>query len=367
MQSIGIIAPERLALLPPKYWKAHEFCFHLHDQMVQLLIQYEESGAHNLVLDAIRRALADSGVTHFDVDPLQLLKERDLVQPYRHLIVSHLTLGLTSDMLHFIFEALTCFEKRKFAVGFALLRKPLKENLLFLSWLLADEDDFITRFESNTSSTMNGVQPERRVEILSAAVSRLAVKDAFAGDFLNDLIFSKSHERSFEPLWQRASHLVTSQGSQLRTEDLNINFIFHDARSDHLFELLYENLPYLLLYAVQVSLECFAKISRSNEQTASHLVLSTLGCFEALFANGRDKPVTKLLSESLRPFLKCVHCKAPLRLHRANAAQMYLRETLTCNRCNLTSSFPLYWILAQGELKITRDDGTTPILERPWE
>ena len=40
---------------------------------------------------------------------------------------------------------LAWFEKRKFAVGYALLRKPLKENLLFLSWLLADQDDFINR------------------------------------------------------------------------------------------------------------------------------------------------------------------------------------------------------------------------------
>jgi len=366
MQSIGIIAPERLALLPSRYWKAHEFCFHLHDQMAELLIQYEASGAHNWVAEAVADALADCGVSNPDFDPLQFMKERGLVQPYKHLIVSHLVLGLTSDMLHFVFEALACFEKRKFAVGFSLLRKPLKENLLFLSWLLADQNDFISRFEAKTHATLNGVQPERRVEIFSTAVDRLAVKEAFAGDLLHDMLFSKSHERSFEPVWQRASHLVTSQGSLLRTEDLNINFIFLDARSDHLFELLYANLPYVLLYAVQVSLECFAKILRANEHTVSHLLISTMGCYDALFSERREQPLTKQISKSLRPFLKCLHCEAPLRLTRANAAQMYLRETLTCHKCKLASPFPLYWLHAHAKVTVTRDVGTTPILEEPW-
>lgn len=131
MSSIGILDPERLVLLPPKHWRAHEFCFHLHDQMVELLVQYEASGAHKWVTDAFEKALADSNAKDVDIDLFQFMKQHGLLRHYKHHIVSHLTLGLTSDMLHFLYEALTCFEKRKFAVGFALLRKPLKENLLF--------------------------------------------------------------------------------------------------------------------------------------------------------------------------------------------------------------------------------------------
>ncbi len=363
MNSIGIIELERLVHLPPKHWKAHEFCFHLHDQIAQLLVQYEGSGAHRWVTDAFSKALADTGATDLEIDLFQFLKQRNLIRHYKHHVISHLTLGLTSDMLHFLYEALSCFEKRKFAVGFALLRKPFKENLLFLSWLLSDHDDFITRFESNTATALNGVKPEKRIEILSNAITRLATKDAFSANTLHDMIYSKTHGKSFEPIWQRATHLITSQGELLRTEDMSINFIFHDAWSDHLYDVLYTNLPYVLLYAVQVSLECFAQILRANEQTVSHLILSTMGCYESLFLGGKHRYIARLIAKNLHPFLKCLHCKTPLKLTRANAAEMYLRETLTCQKCKLTSPFPLYWLFAHANIKITRDNGMAPILE----
>jgi hypothetical protein len=363
MRSIGVLDPQRLALLPSKHWTAHEFCFHLHDQLVQLLVQYEASGAHQWVMDAFEKALSDLNAEYVDIDLFLFMKQHGLLQPYKHHLVSHLTLGLTSDMLHFLYESLTCFEKRKFAVGFALLRKPLKENLLFLSWLLADSGDFITRFESNTATKLNSVKPEKRIQILSGAIDRLATKEVFAADLLYDMIYSKTHEKSFEPIWQRATHLITSQGSLLRTEDLNINFIFHDPASDHLYDLLYANLPYLLLYAVQVALECFSQILRANEQTVSHLILSTMGCYESLFSDGAKQHVARLLTKNLRPFLNCLHCDTPLRLTRENAAEMYLKETLTCRKCGLASPFPLYWLLAHGKVKIVREHGATTILE----
>jgi hypothetical protein len=363
MKSLGLIDPARLSLIPARFWRAHEFCFHLHDQMLGLLAEYEASGAHLLVTNGLAKALCGSDVAGREIDVLLFLKERGLVQYCQHHIVSHLVLGLTSDMLHFLYEALMCFEKRKFAVGFALLRKPLKENLLFLSWLLGDESDFIARFEKDNYTTLNRVMPERRLEIFGNAIDRLPCKDAFAPDLLEAVIFSKSHEKSFEPIWQRASHLITSHGSKLRTEDLNINFIFHDAGSDGLFEHLYWNLPYVLLYAIQVALECFARVLRTNEHTTSHLILSSMGCFECLFEKKPSQGVTATLAKHLRRFLKCIHCAASLRLTRSNAIDMYLQERLLCHKCGLASPFPLYWLFAQAKVTLPRRSDVAAILD----
>lgn len=365
MKTLGVIELDRLVLIPQQHWSAHEFCFHLHDQILHLLIQYEESGAHHWVASAFEQALRDNRGQGADVDMLQFLKEHGLVRPYQHHIVSHLVLGLTSDMLHFLYEALTCFEKRKFAVGFSLLRKPLKENLLFLAWLLGDESDFISRFEKDNYTTLNGVTPERRQAIFERSIARLTTKTMFSPELLEAMIFSKSHNNGFEPIWQRASHLITSQGSLLRTEDLNINFIFHDTGSDSLFETLYSNLPYVLIYAVQVALQCFATILRTNEHTTSHLILTSMGCYECLFEHKSKDGVTAMLAKALRGFLKCVHCSQSLRLTRASAIGMYLRETVTCHKCSLDSPFPLYWLLTHGKVRISPDDATPPILERP--
>jgi hypothetical protein len=361
MAQLGLIDPHRLALLPTKYWSHHEFCFYLHDQMTHLLVQYEASGVHNLVLDSFKKVRAEHQNLDSDVDILSLLREKDLDPLYRHHVVSHLVLGLTSDMLHFLYEALTCLEKRKFAVAFALLRKPLKENLIFLSWLLGSESDFLTRFEKDNYTTLNGLDSGRRQQILSAAIAKLPTSEAFSSDLLEGIIFSKTHAMSFEPIWQRATHLITSQGAALRTEDLNINFIFHDASSDDLYEVLYCNLPYVLLYAIQVALECFSRIAPSNQLSTSHLLIVSMGAYECLFDRRRRSGVTAMLTRNLKSFLKCSHCQAPVRLTRNNAVSMYLREHLSCQRCGLEMPFPLYWLFGQCNIKVERTSSSGSI------
>lgn len=207
MSKIRVIDPSRLSLLPYQYWEAHEFCVYIHDQIQELHSQYVTSGAHQMVTNAFEAVLAEKGMDLSDVELLPFLKQNGLLQLYKHHVVSHLVVGLTGDMLSFLSEALSCFERRKFTVGFALLRKPLKENLLFLAWLLADQDDFISRFEENTHKSLNGVQPEQRILLFEKVIAMLPTKEAFVAEALHDRIFSKTAAHGFEPIWQRASHL----------------------------------------------------------------------------------------------------------------------------------------------------------------
>ena len=179
LEPLGLLGSDRLSLIPSRYHARHEFCFHLHDQIASLLVQYEQTGAHQWVQGAFEEAMREAGPRAADDDLLSFLKKSGLVHHYEHHIVAHLVLGLTSDMLHFLYEGLRSLEKRKFAVGFSLLRKPLKENLLFLCWLLADRKDFITRFERDNYSTLNDIKPEQRTKIVSEAIACLPVREAF--------------------------------------------------------------------------------------------------------------------------------------------------------------------------------------------
>ena len=363
-QSIGLINPERLELIPNEFKNAHEFCFYLHDQIAHLLIEYEASGAHDLVANAFKKALGKKKYSNKDIDIFQLMKEKGLVKQYKHHIVSHLVLGLIKDMLQFLYEALMCFEKRKFTVGFALLRKPLKENLLFLCWILSDQDDFITRFESNNYRSLNGLKKPQQLDIISGAIDTLRVQNAFSAEIIHEIIFSKINDIGFEPTWQRASHLITSQGELLKTEDYNINFIFHDPQLDYLYELLYSNLPLILIFTVQVVLECVANILKMNEHTVSYLILTTIGCYQAMFGDGRKQSILKFLNKHLSSFLKCTHCGSSLKIDRVNASKMFLQEQIPCKSCGLMSEFPLYWIVSVTNMKIVRDSSTIPLLKR---
>jgi hypothetical protein len=362
IKSLGYLDDERLVLLPSRYWAAHEFCFRLHDQMAELLVQYEGSGAHRWISDALQKMIDETPGSSDEIDLLSLLRKTDLQGPYKHHVVSHLVLALTSDLLHFIYEALSCFEKRKFSVGFSLLRKPFKENLLFLAWILGDTDDFIARFESNNSKTLGGTLEAQRLDIFDKAIKRLPTSEAFSPELIHELIFSKTNADGFEPVWQRASHLVTSQGALLKTDDYEINFIFNDPASDHLYEILYRRLPYVMLFAMQVVLEAFALVLKANEKTVNHLMISTMGCYESLFLSGSKQHIASLVNKSFKSFLKCIHCKEPFRINRKNAPSVYLHEVVLCTKCGLNSDFPLYWLLAMGDTKIDRAEPLAPLL-----
>jgi hypothetical protein len=362
MQQLHYLAPERLSHIPLKHRAAHEFCFRTHDQMTDLLVQYEQSGVQHWVSDAVQKALDEQIDGPDEVDLVQLLKSDGLERPYKHYIVCRLVLSLTSDLLHFIYEALSCFEKRKFSVGFALLRKPLKENLLFLAWILGDTNDFISRFEANNSKTLGGTLEPQRLEILRKAIALLPMSEAFNPDLIHEIIFSKTNPNGFEPVWQRASHLITSQGSLLKTGDYDINFVFNDPASDRLYEHLYGRLPYVMIFAMQIVVESFSLVLKGNERTLSYLALTTMGCYESLFISSRKQHVSRALNKALKPFLKCIQCDAPFQIKRSNATEIYLHETVQCEACGLPTQLPLYWLLAIAGAKIDRSAPIAPLL-----
>jgi len=355
-QTIGVLDENRLMLIPPEFWGKHEFSFYLHDQMLHMLIQYEASGAHNIVHDAFLEAIQGREEEFYGVNILALLKDKGLEEPYRHHIISHVIVALTADMLHFLFEALLSFEKRKFSVGFTLLRKALKEHLFYLTWVMADEADFISRFECKNYESLNGVSKNRRVELLSKAIEELATKELFDAEVIWAMIYSKNHSNGFEPTWQRATHLVTSMGDLLKTEDYTLNFIFEDPTDDSYYEFLYSKLPYILIYAMQLSLELFNKIRAVNEKTYSHLVLTTMGCYEALFLDGKSQRISRMLNSKMGDFLTCLYCDSRLKITKREAPRVYLTEQLLCKNCGLESQVPLYWLFSKAKISILRDD-----------
>lgn len=355
MYSIGYLDQDRLKFIPPRYWAAHEFCFFLHDRILSLMLEYETSDVHNTVFNAVQNAIDKSEHKVESLDLIDFLKNTELFEEYKHHILSHVIIGLTSDMLNFLYEALSCFEKRKFSVAFSLLRKPIKDHLLFLSWILADEEGFISGFESEPHLKFDRISKENRLDIMKKAISKLYVKSAFEPELLWDIIFSKDHSNGFEPTWQRATHLITSVGELIKTEKYSFNFIFENPSNDDYYEFLHSKLPYIMLYLSQVTLECFNRISPLNEKTVNHLMIITMGCYESLFLDGRSQKISPMLQRQLGDLLTCIHCGSKLKIGKNNAPEFYLHERIYCKKCGLTSEVPLYWILAKSKMTLTQE------------
>ena len=97
MRTLGILDEDRLMLLPDKYRVAHEFCFYLHDKLAQMLVEYDLNRVQDTVADAFEKVIVEAGQEDKfeDVDLLEYMKENELIEPYRHHLVSHTIMALT--------------------------------------------------------------------------------------------------------------------------------------------------------------------------------------------------------------------------------------------------------------------------------
>ena len=150
----------------------HELCLFLHDECVRALQEYENARAHVEKIDFLH---PDDGEKFQELvertDAVGALREMGYYEASKRVVLNTVVMAMTSDCLHHVYEALRCFEKRKVVVGFNILRKPLVENLLYLSWICGMEDDFFLQFSGGDPDTLTKkALGNKRKRIYSAAI-----------------------------------------------------------------------------------------------------------------------------------------------------------------------------------------------------
>lgn len=58
---------------------------------------------------------------------------------------SHVFFSLLRDFMFYMHESINCSERGKVTVAFSNSRKPIKDNLFYMCWLLVESDEFITK------------------------------------------------------------------------------------------------------------------------------------------------------------------------------------------------------------------------------
>jgi hypothetical protein len=339
---LDYIDQERLSLIPPIHRAQHEFCFFLHDLMVGMLLRAEEGQ-----VSTVNVHLDEGEALEF----LMQSGRRDLAM---RVTLNNASLALYADLLHFLCEALKALERRKFAVAFTLLRKPLKQNLMFATWMCADESDFFTQLERSPADHMEdkNLPPERRLSLMRQALQQTLDPTAFNAQLLHDILFDKNLANGLAPLFDKAAHLVTSRGRLMRTEELNLNFIFIDSTENELFAVLYWRLAYVCMYLVSLQIALYSRMQSVAEPYPKWVALISAGCFEALFG-AREASIVKTLNRNLRDVLHCPHCGAKVRVTKQRAARFFISQNLLCRSCGLEHQFPLFWLLSRVDWSIT--------------
>jgi hypothetical protein len=370
--------------IPQEYLFAHEYCIFLHDILANIVVEGEKERIFDYQFelrdpDHAKQIASKSG------DVLaKWMEQNGYEAEFHEANRRHICLALLSDFCHFIYEALECSQKGKLTVAFALLRKPLKENLFYFEWLLADPNDFVTRFHAPIEDSKRPLPlpteltKNKRLEVIQKAIGETEFGSWVSPEFIYELRYDKNCLYGFECLFQRANHLITTFTG--KTEEQNFNFVF-SGEHEHLSQWkgLYTLLPMLLLHSLLV-IESVIQGFGGNKLKELSLFdfRAKLGFLLYVQSNAWDTDFEQLLANAFDFMqnleLKCLGCQNTITVfHKKNLYDLYRDGIIECPTCSyktlLTGNEELLILghLAQGQIKCPNCDAVIVASEENLE
>ncbi|MDY0406596.1 hypothetical protein P5G51_015595 [Virgibacillus sp. 179-BFC.A HS] len=84
-------------------------------------------------------------------DVIEWLKKNGYEKEANVILKRKIFHAILADFLNFVLESLKASEKGKTSISYALLRKPFKDNLLYLEWLISDGNELLHLVESEST------------------------------------------------------------------------------------------------------------------------------------------------------------------------------------------------------------------------
>lgn len=331
-------------LLPDRYKFNHNYCFFLHDFLVDI-IKYGEENNRFTVSIKFEDKKSSKKIKELKGEGLwDWLKEKGFEDEIDELTYKQIYVAVLSDFCQFLYTALKCSEKGKLSVTYSLLRKPLKDHLLIFEWLITNPNDFLTKFNSAgsfESIAIDKVTKGEKIKMINKTQD-IIPHSFFTPDFIYDIRYNKKVEYGFEKLFQKATHIVTSY-KNIRTEKGNLNFIFSDEKAkisqwDHLYFLL----PGILLYSVEICMTLyFGIISKDEKINHSYLNRAIIGFLisQQTSNNSYNIKFSKHYFNNFKDLsLKCESCNAEIKLTK-QIIKKIIKDFIVPCRCGNTIYF----------------------------
>jgi len=228
--------------LPKEYRKTHEACFELVKQIEEFIVgkdyEFLRVSTFELTEDEKDHLVECGDIWEF---MKKYREDRFYSQLNRQLV-----LGLLMDFCYFIQESLDCSNKMRLVVSYALLRRPLVDNLKLLLRILEDKsfyDNFIERDDYDPAS----MKDEELKEMLSAT-DEIRFAKPVTGSFIYECVYKKNNPGSVVNLSNRAIHPVTTRPWN-KTGAMNCNFMFTTPVDIvELWDHYYAYLPAILIF-----------------------------------------------------------------------------------------------------------------------
>ncbi len=176
--------------LPKKYKELHNLCFYLHDILAQVVVEGEKKKLFDTVIKF--KKSGDIEIFESSDDILAWLIANGYEEEFESIVIKQVLIATVSDYCHYIYEALKCSEKSKLAITYTLLRKPLKDNLLFFEWIMANRDEFMENFQKDSNCyAINKIDSTKKKKFIKYSVKQINYSKAFSADFIYNIRYSK--------------------------------------------------------------------------------------------------------------------------------------------------------------------------------
>jgi hypothetical protein len=335
-----IIEPGDEVVLSQKYHSAHNVSVHLHDQMVNILV--------NDAYDEFRRARFDitdemvlvKEMRNQEVGILDFFEANGMRNEVTDVLVRDIVQALLTDFLHFIHESLSAAKRGKISVAYALLRKPLTDLLLLLEQILVNKQDFIDRF--HYAGAPVGYDPSfanlDKKTIVAAATAKLVLCELFSNDIIYELRYDKSAKYGIAGSTHQALHIVT-RNPHFHTRDRDFNFIFDTVDSiDGYWANYYHVVPYILCYAASVMDEIVFDFMPSRERAKWVKNIQRFVLFTAFQEEKPSQEIAGSENEMFTPILNalthsCKTCAHEIHFTKPDLILFGQSTVILCDNC----------------------------------
>lgn len=314
-------------LLPIEYVKRHNLLLFYNDLITDMLKK-----ADKYKLSSTTIALKDeSEIPKNHEGILEWMFKHGYETKGYEITKAHIFFSLLRDFILYMHESFSCSERGIVTVAFTISRKPIKDDLFYLCWLLVNSKELLDCILNKDISTydVTRLSEIKKRNIINEACHLVNKKDY--ENVLFDLIYNRDCDYGLSSVWDQSIHLVTGN-KHYQTENGNLNFVFanDDIWNDY-WQLYYDKFPYIMSIVIEIATQIFEDILKPHNLFVTLNKTIRDMKFLLTYNNDFDASIYEDLFQHIN--IKCDYCSKTFYLKDTVLNEFIYDYLYTCPHC----------------------------------
>ncbi|MBP1083493.1 hypothetical protein ACFFJQ_06890 [Bacillus capparidis] len=335
---------------PEKYWIDHNFCWYLHDVILSIFEECMEDD-YKMSLDIKEKGRASLSGLNDTNDVIGWLNSNGYSEEANLILKRKLFHAILADFISYIYESLETSMKGKTAIAYTLLRKPFKDNLFYLEWLLFNNEELLELLAENKLEyyEIGSLRKNKKTKMKRIITNAYNINEfqpilqnnKITSDFFYDVRYEYNKPFSLELMWNKANHLVTT-AKPIRSVDFN-NIFLKEKDYKVRWDYYYSKIPLLLFYSTGIVIKLYEELFETLPKNTK--IYNNFFIITKWFSRIKDKAGKKyflgLLSNGSLP-LFCLNCKKVTAIDKDQIEEIQYQWAVNCDHCKQYISIAKY-------------------------